>query len=239
MTFAPTRERHLFYSTSKVWLRWTLALLTLSLAGAAWSHGYGDGYVFLRPQGEQLHVRTELQLSSLAAAVGSSPNIDQVDAHLDQYLAYIQDHLGLAQNGTALPLIPNWHGTVRINTGSFLSVAFEPLQLAQPADALEVRYSLFFDQDGAHRGVLLIQPPEAVERNSEQGEVRLIFSPERTRQTLNLRNGPELDYDIKRSGGAGIKALGLVTVVILACAMLAFILGQLWAWSQQRIRAQA
>lgn len=224
--------------TSRSCLRVTLALFTLFHGVLAWPHGYGDGYLFLRPLGEQLHVRIELPLSSLAAAVGTSPNIDRVDAHLDQYLAYIQEHLGLEQNQTALLLRPNWHGTVRVNTGSFLSVAFEPLPLVQPADALEIRYSLFFAQDSAHRGVLLVQPPEAVERNSELGQVRLIFSPERTRQTLDLYNGPELDYDIKRGGGGGVKALGLVAAAILACALLAFVLGYLWAWSQPRTRAQ-
>jgi hypothetical protein len=211
-----------------------LCLWAIAYATPASSHGYGDGYVFLRPDGKRLHLRTDLPLSSLADSVGVAPTATDAAAHMEEYIAYIRRHLRIDHQGTPVPLEPAGHKVVRVNTGSFLSLAFQPQDLTGPPEELTVTYALFFDRDPAHRGVLLVQPPSAVEPDSEEGRVSLIFSPGRTRQDLDLNNAPELAYDTQRRGAGGRKALQLAAAGIALCAVAAFVLGHLVAGGRSR-----
>jgi hypothetical protein len=202
-------------------------LWAIAHAIPASSHGYGDGYVFMRPDGNRLHIRTDLPLSSLADSVGVGPTASDAAAHMDEYIAYIERNLRIDHEGTPISLEAAGHKVVRVNTGSFLSLTFQPQDLTGPPERLTVTYSMFFDRDPAHRGVLLVQPPSAVEPDSEEGRVSLIFSPGRTRQELDLKTAPKLAYDTQRRGQGGRKALQLAALGTGLCALAAFLLGHL------------
>ena len=213
-----------------------VALYGLLYSSPGWSHGYGDGYVFLRHDGSQLHVRADLPLSNLADSTGVSPNPSNVAEHMERFVAYVREHLAMGNEGVLLDLRYSSHETARVNTGSFLAISFEPVSLPDSSDDLNVRYTLFFDEDAAHRGVLLVQPAEAA-AGSEEGRVSLIFSPGRTEQTLSLVTAEELDYRTSRSGGGALRAMPLAAGGVVLSFLSAVLLGHGLSFLRRRHRA--
>jgi len=164
-----------------------ILLLVLLLTGqAAHAHKSSDSYLQLHAQGDSLRGRWDIALRDLDYALGLDRNGDgrltwgEVRAAAETIKSYALAHLALAANDTACPLQA---GDLLIDEHSDGRYAVLPLsaRCSKPVQSLNLNYSLFFDLDRQHRGLLTLQSGDA--------QQTAIFSPEGRRQHWNEIGG--------------------------------------------------
>ena len=99
-------------------------------------------------------------------------------AKQQEIAAYASSHLQLASNKQSCPLKVTQHLIDQHTDGAYAVLRFAA-QCAQPVQTLQASYSLLFDVDPQHKGLLRLQ----FEKHTISG----IFSPEKTRQEFNLQ----------------------------------------------------
>jgi hypothetical protein len=154
-----------------------LALLTLLSLWLAPAHAHkpSDSYLSLWVQGNHLTGRWDIALRDLDYAIGLDADGDgeitwrEVKAKHQEIAAYALARLSIAADGVGCTPTVTEHLIDNHSDGAYEVMRFSADCLAAP-EVLTINYTLFFDLDPQHRGLLRLE---------EQGRTHTaIFSPE-------------------------------------------------------------
>jgi len=176
-----------------------LLLLLLALAAApAHAHKPSDSYLTLYADGKTLRGQWDIALRDLEYAVGLDANGDgaitwgELKAKQAEVDAYVLARLALRADDKPCRLAPTEHLVDDHTDGAYAVLRFA----ADCADyrSVEVEYSLFFDLDPTHRGLL------RAERGGDS--VTGILGPDRPRLKLDAQGRSRLEQfaDYVREG---------------------------------------
>jgi hypothetical protein len=144
-------------------MRRLLALLLVALAGPALAHKPSDSYLALFADGQSLHGQWDIALRDLEYAIGLDADGDgaitwgELKARQAQVDAYALARLALRADGRACRLRPTEHLVDDHSDGAYAVLRFAADCEVAAYKAIEVEYSLFFDLDPTHRGLLRVQ----------------------------------------------------------------------------------
>ncbi len=148
-------------------LRCLALLACLAVPLHARAHRLSDSLLRLEPAGDHWSGCLDLPLRDLSLLVELDPNRDgqitwgEVRNALPAITAQLEQHLQFRHGERTLALSQPDLAISRLAGEPCASIAFRID--APAATALDVRYSLLFDQDPAHRGLLRFQDGERVE----------------------------------------------------------------------------
>jgi len=154
-----------------------LLLAALLAAGSAHAHKPSDSYLTLFADGHSVRGQWDIALRDLEYAVGLDADGDgaitwgELKAKHAEIDAYALARLALRADGAACELQPSEHLVDEHSDGAYAVLRFAARCPAESFKAVAVEYSLFFDLDPTHRGLL------RVERNGDT--TTGILSPER------------------------------------------------------------
>lgn len=158
------------------WLLMTMSSLVLLLASVpAMAHKASDGFVYLDQREANQTVRIDLAVRDLALVVALDRNRDQqvTGAELNQARAditrYIEQGLTLLSSAGNCQLAGDQWGMTRHSDGPYASALYR-IDCPQGAVATTLRYTLLFEVDSLHRGL--------IQRISTDGEQLASLSPD-------------------------------------------------------------
>jgi hypothetical protein len=160
-----------------------LALLFLLAAWPAAAHKPSDSYLALTVSGTTVQGQWDIALRDLDYAIGLDANADgeitwgEVKSRHADIAAYALARLGVRSGASPCPT----HAVEQLvddhSDGAYSVLRFLAL-CPEAISTLEIDYSLLFDIDPQHRGLLRIEHADATRT--------AIFSPERNRQSFDL-----------------------------------------------------
>jgi HupE / UreJ protein len=139
-----------------------LAVLAFAWAGLAHAHKPSDSYLTLRVDGKQIQGQWDVALRDLDFAIGLDANLDgsidagEVRLKQQEIAAYAFARLKLSADGLPCPTQVTEHKIDNHSDGAYAVMYFSakcPTEIAN----LEAEYSLFFDLDQQHKGLLNLQ----------------------------------------------------------------------------------
>ncbi|MBI5279185.1 MAG: HupE/UreJ family protein [Burkholderiales bacterium] len=165
-----------------------LAALLLWLPALAFAHKPSDSYLTLRADGERIAIRWDIALRDLDFVLqldrdgNGELTWGEVRGRSDDIRKYAIEHLS-AKSGTT-PCVARPTGPLLLDrhsdgTYAVLSLVAECEKLAPP---FKLRYTLFFDTDPTHRGLVQWSAPEAASPQA------LVFAVGSAEQELQLKS---------------------------------------------------
>jgi hypothetical protein len=171
---------------------WVLLLLCLAVGAPASAHKSSDSYLSLRVAGAGITGQWDIALRDLDDAIGVDNDLDgrvtwrEVQGREKDIVVYALSRLALVNDGQACPLEPTGTLIDQHSDGGYVVLTLKASCPAAVA-ALQITYSLLFDIDSQHRGLLNLQ------RDGRTST--LVFSPEqRTLQTTAAPAAGFLSY---------------------------------------------
>lgn len=178
-----------------------LAALIVALAPlrSAHAHKPSDSYLSLNINGEKIAGQWDIALRDLEYAIGLDADGNgeitwgEVRARHAEIASYALARLAVRAGDSACPL----HATTQLiddhSDGAYAVLRFEG-ECPRAPDALDMRYSLFFDIDTQHKGLLKLA--------SDAGTLSGVFSADRSEQRFELRTRSALEQflDFGREG---------------------------------------
>jgi hypothetical protein len=196
--------------------RWLVAALVLLSASRAAAHKPSDSYLTLRPDAAGLAVRWDIALRDLEQAIGLDGDGDgaitwgEVRARQAAIGSYALAHLQLDAGGA-----PCRSGPIVTRIDHHADGAYAVLELAVDCGAapqsLRLQYTLFFDFDPQHRGIVRVSDASA-------GRT-WVFSADRTTQSIALA-GPGGWRRALQHCASGVRAVGGSAAVPLLLLLL-------------------
>jgi len=161
------------------------ALLCATAANNALAHKPSDSYLILRAAAGDnvIHGQWDIALRDLEIAVQLDTNRDgaitwgEVRTRRTELFAYAFAHLALLADGGSCPLSTGNLLVDDHSDGAYAVLRFSAQCAAAPR-AIEANYSLLFDLDPTHRGLLRL--------DSDGGSRSAVLSPEQATQTFTL-----------------------------------------------------
>lgn len=144
--------------------RWLSFLLVLLSAMVAEAHKPSDSYLVVRTDGERLAAQWDIALRDLDYAIGLDDNGDgaitwgEVRRRHAAIAAYALARLHVAADGDACVSRPTEHLVDNHSDGSYAVVRFR-IECPHAPHMLDIGYSLLFDLDPQHRGLLHLSAP--------------------------------------------------------------------------------
>jgi len=163
--------------------RVALILLLWVWAAAAHAHKPSDSYLGLSVEGNRIAGQWDIALRDLDFAVGLDADGNgeitwgEVRAKHREITAYALARLVIAVDGAACPISVKEHLIDNHSDGAYEVIRFDVDCPAVP-QILSVKYTLFFDVDPQHRGLLRVE--------DQNGTHTAVFSPEH--ETWALEN---------------------------------------------------
>lgn len=164
---------------------WVLAAaLALVPFSAALAHKPSDSYLTLKLEDSRVSGQWDIALRDLEFAVGLDANSDgeitwgELKSRHADIASYALARLELKGDSGPCRLAPTEHLVDEHSDGGYAVLRFAADCGGAP-EALDIRYSLFFDVDATHKGLLRLETP--------QGTLTGIFSQERPAQRFELR----------------------------------------------------
>ena len=139
------------------------ALLLLLACGLAHAHKPSDSYLTLYPDGTSLRGQWDIALRDLEYAIGIDADGDgaitwgELKAKLPEVDAYAFARLALRVDGRPCKLEPAEHLVDEHSDGAYAVLRFDARCEGTGYLKVEVEYSLFFDLDPTHRGLLRVE----------------------------------------------------------------------------------
>ena len=161
------------------------ALLCLACIGpnAALAHKPSDSYLTLRAAATGVSGQWDIALRDLEYAIGLDANGDgqitwgELKSRHADIAAYALSRLSLAADGKPCPLVAGEQRVDKHSDGSYTVLNFSA-ECGREIHKLEARYSLFFDFDAQHKGLLRLE--------SAQGTQTGVFAADRPAQQFVL-----------------------------------------------------
>ena len=169
--------------------RFLLSLLGLCLTFGAHAHKPSDSYLTLLVNGGEVDGQWDIALRDLDFAIGLDANGDaaitwgEVHAKHAEIDAYVMPHLHLSNAGNACLAHITEHLIDDHTDGVYAVLRFKA-KCSDALESLQVRYTLFFDIDPQHKGLLRL----AYQGSSIAG----IFSPDKAIQQFMLSRPSKL-----------------------------------------------
>jgi hypothetical protein len=211
--------------------RLALLLLVFLNCGGALAHKPSDSYLTVYADGQSLKGQWDIALRDLEYAVGLDLDGDgaitwgELKAKQAEVDAYVLARLALRAEGRPCLLTPTEHLVDDHTDGAYAVLRFDARCEAGSYSRAEVEYSLFFDLDPTHRGLLRV----ARGSDSTTG----ILSPDRPRMQLSAEGRSRLEQFIDYAGeGVWHIWIGFDHILFLVSLLLpsVFILqGKAWA----------
>ncbi|NEX60411.1 HupE/UreJ family protein [Noviherbaspirillum galbum] len=160
-----------------------LMLCLLLCAGLAHAHKPSDSYLTLTVDGQEIRGQWDIALRDLDFAIGLDANGDaaitwgEVRAKLGEIDAYAMSRLALGTAGQSCPASVSEHLIDDHTDGAYAVLRFVA-RCPVPVEVLQARYSLFFDIDPQHKGLLRL----AYQGTSSAG----VFTPEKSSQAFTM-----------------------------------------------------
>ena len=176
------------------------ALILLLLSGAAHAHKPSDSYLTLFADGQALRGQWDIALRDLEYAIGLDADGDgaitwgELKAKRADIDAYALARLALHADDRPCALAATEHLVDEHTDGAYAVIRFQARCEAVAYRSIEVEYSLFFDLDPTHRGLL------RVERGGSS--TTGVLSPERPRLQVSAEGRSRLAqfFDYAREG---------------------------------------
>ena len=162
------------------------ALLLLLLAPTAWAHKPSDSYLTLRGEPAGVAVRWDIALRDLDYVLqldrdgNGELTWGEVRRRAPDIEKLAMDRLALSSQGTACPLQAAAPLMLDRHSDGTYAVLSLHAACAQLAGSLQVHYSLFFDVDPSHRGLVQWTAPGSTEAQAR------VFASDTARQELQL-----------------------------------------------------
>ena len=167
--------------------RLLLFAAAMLLSGWAWAHKPSDSYLTVRAEGDRIAVRWDIALRDLDYVLqldrdgNGELQWGEVRTRGGDIAAYAARHLALTGDDQPCPLQESAPLMLdRHSDGTYAVLAFTA-QCAQPPRSLGMQYSLLFDVDPTHRGLVQWIAPGAA------GSQALVFAADSARQVLQLQ----------------------------------------------------
>lgn len=164
------------------------------LASLAQAHKPSDSYLTIHGDKPQLQGQWDIALRDLDYALGLDGNLDgnvewgEVKAKHAEIVAYAFTHLKLAADGAPCPSKVIDHKIDNHSDGTY-AVIFFTADCPKAPEFLEIDYSLFFDLDKEHKGLLNLQSDgkarSAIFSDSERKQKFQLSKPSKWRQFVD------------------------------------------------------
>ncbi|MBI1942308.1 MAG: HupE/UreJ family protein [Betaproteobacteria bacterium] len=176
------------------------ALLLCLAAGAAQAHKPSDSYLALAVDGAAVRGQWDIALRDLEYAVGLDADGDgaitwgELRAKRTVVEAYAFSRLSVVADGNACALKPADFLVDEHSDGSYAVLRFGADCGARPAASIEIGYSLLFDLDPTHRGLVRFERDGAAQTG--------VLAPERPRLAFRAGEASRLAqfFDYLREG---------------------------------------
>jgi hypothetical protein len=184
--------------------RFVLILLVSLWVAPAYAHKPSDSYLMLSVEGRHLTGQWDIALRDLDYAIGldtdgnSEITWGEVKAKHTEIAAYALAHLAIAADDAPCPMRVTEHLIDNHSDGAYEVMRFAGDCPAVPR-VLTIRYTLFFDLDPQHRGLLRLE---------EQGRTHTaVFSPDRETWQLEGKHPAKAAMVCLSGGGSGFAQL--------------------------------
>ena len=174
----------------KHWLNFWLLLIALLLHGTAWAHKPSDSYLTLRAAGVNMDIRWDIALRDLDYVLqldrddSGDLSWGEVRQRSDDITRLAISRLALTAGGAACRLVTAADLQLDKHSDGTYAVLSLTAQCQSLNAPLKVNYSLLFDVDTSHRG--LVQWIAPVAAGTAEAAQALIFGIESAEQTLAL-----------------------------------------------------
>lgn len=170
-------------------------LVSLAIPLELRAHEPGQSYTFLTVNDRQIEGRFEITIADLNQAlnIGLSTagtlTLDQVEPFRDMLLEYYGARVVMEHNGIPVTLIWEKIDVTETRFAQYLRLHFSLPEFEQSPESLDVTYRVLFDQNAEHRAFLVVENNWKTGTFNEEVNILLVFSPDRTRATLDLSDG--------------------------------------------------
>lgn len=169
-------------------IRYWLLLAGISLASAVQAHKPSDSYLNLQasPRDNVVHAQWDIAVRDLDMALQLDTNRDgavtwgEVRERKVELFAYAQSHLSLRSDSADCPLQSGEMLIDDHSDGAYVVLRFDAFCSGRP-HSLSVAYSLLFDVDPSHRGLLRL--------DEGADSISAVLSPTQESQTFSLEGG--------------------------------------------------
>ena len=164
-----------------------VALLLALLAAIAHAHKPSDSYLAIRADGAVIEGQWDIALRDLEYAIGLDTDGDgaitwgELRARHAEVAAYALARLQIRADQKPCTLAPTGHLVDQHSDGAYAVLRFAARCDAGRYRELQVDYSLFFDLDPTHRGLLRVERPA--------GTLTAVLGPDKPRLTAPLAAG--------------------------------------------------
>ena len=168
------------------------------LPGQAFGHATGEDYVFFRFLDDSIEGHFEIHFDDLRdklgveVETGEDTALPSVVATAPRVQAYIEERFSIGPGGgTPFPLAFTRQDTIELPQGRFAQYYFELPTGALP-DRLDIRHSMFYEDDRLHRGLVLVEYNARTDTTYPDEYTAMVFGPTNREQTLDLTDIPSL-----------------------------------------------
>jgi len=161
-----------------------LAVIACLFAGAAQAHKPSDSYLALSVEGAAVRGQWDIALRDLDFAIGLDADGDgritwgELRARHAGIEAYALARLAVRADGRECRLAPKAHLVDEHSDGAYAVLRFDADCGPRAPAAIDIAYSLFFDLDPTHRGLLRFERGGATQTG--------VLSPERPQLTFKM-----------------------------------------------------
>jgi hypothetical protein len=197
----------------KAFLLVLLGITPLFFQTTGWAHNLGQSYVYLQIYDEQLTGRFEIILDDLnkGLLLDQTENpitTDDLPQRLSEVQAYINSHLSFEADGEPLEIRFSGLETLKAKGKVFALLDFTLIDNRPTPDAIDIDYSILFDVDPEHSGMVLIEQFWRGQIFNNESRPSLIFSDTNRSQQLDLSSYSML------SAFLGIVKLGIKHILL-------------------------
>lgn len=174
-------------SSSKAHVSLFVAALLLP-ALASHAHTTSDSYLTLSSDGAALDARWDLSLKDLDFAIGLDDDDDgavtwrELQAAERRVARYASSHLEIRAGDRVCTAVPGEQKVTRHHDETYAALRFSFRCGDAPVRDVSVRYTLFFDDNPSHRGLLVVEggAPQTAIFRPEDGRVEISFAGDGT-----------------------------------------------------------
>ena len=164
----------------------------------SWAHSVGQSYVFLSLFEHSIEGRVEIPVRNLNQALDLDLKTDgtvsaaDLESQIEPIQRFVLDHLDLYPQDDSytrgepekIEIVD--HGLLNLSFGQIVSIGFRTGEMSNVPRMLEVDYRAITKFDAEHRSLLVIENSWRTGTFNNEAEIALYFTPEETRQRLDL-----------------------------------------------------
>jgi hypothetical protein len=158
------------------------------------AHSLGEGYVFLEVSEDSIEGRVELTMSSIDSTLKLDSNTDgkvsdeELLAGGDAAKEYIFSRFKLGDLEEWYDIQPGEVSVENYPLGKYGLFAFSVDKVSTVPRFVRIEYTLLFDEDPKHRGLILVEQNALTGEENLNETVSLVMTPDTSVQTLDLLN---------------------------------------------------